>query len=240
MSVRVGVLLSGSGVFDGSEIHEAVSILVALDRRGADIICTAPNIPQTQVINHLTQHPQKQHRNVLEESARIARGKIRDLAEISADDLDALILPGGFGVTRHLSDFAEKGAECTVIVQVAKLLRDLHAAKKPIGFACISPVLGARVFGDAGIKVKLSIGTDPGTAAIIEKMGATHQNAGHTEVCVDEENRIASTPGYMHDVGPWTVYQGADNLVEQVLRMAGDVASLVRTNLDARAAQFHT
>jgi enhancing lycopene biosynthesis protein 2 len=231
MSARVGVLLSGCGVQDGSEIHEAVSILIALDRRGATTICMAPSIPQATIVNHLTGKPAQGTRNVLEESARIARGKIRDLASVSVDDLDALIFPGGFGVAKNLSDFATKGAECTVQQDVARLIQQMHGAKKPIGLACIAPVLAAKVLGSAGAQPKLTIGSDPHTAAAISAMGAHHHNVGPTEVFIDEENRLVSTPCYMNDVGPWVVFQGAEKLVEEVLRLTGDPASVVRGHL---------
>lgn len=230
MPVKVGVMLSGCGVFDGSEIHEAVSILIALDRRGAQIICIAPNIPH-EVTNHLSKQTDKSTRNVLEESARIARGKIRDLATVKADDLDALVFPGGFGAAKNLCDFASKAHEAQVHPQVEKLLKEMHAAKKPIGLACISPVIAAAIFGRMNRKPRLTIGSDPGTAAAINKMGGEHHNVGPTEVHVDEENRIVTTPCYMNDVGPWVVYQGAEKMVEEVLRMTGDPASVVRSNL---------
>jgi enhancing lycopene biosynthesis protein 2 len=220
MAARVGVVLSGCGVNDGSEIHEAVSILVALDKRGANIICMAPNIPQTDVVNHVAKKPAQQSRNVLDESARIARGKIRDLATVKADELDALVLPGGFGAAKNLCDFASKGAAATVNDQVKRLLLEMHKAKKPMGFACIAPVIAARVFGEVGAKPKLTIGTDRGTADAITNMRAEHQNTGPTDVCVDEVNRIVTTACYMNDVGPWTVFQGADKMVDAVLRMA--------------------
>src|SRR5437762_1511129 len=126
MAARVGVILSGSGYLDGTEITEAVSILIALDRRGAQVLCMAPNIPQTDVINHLTKKPANERRSVLEESARIARGNVRDIAKVNADDLDALILPGGFGAAKNLSDFASKGPDCTVTRDVPRLITDIH------------------------------------------------------------------------------------------------------------------
>lgn len=223
MSIKVGVLLSGCGVMDGSEIHEAVSILIALDQGKAEIICMAPNIPQAQTINHLTRQPAGVARNVLEESARIARGKIRDLAGVRADELDALILPGGFGAAKNLSDFAFKGAEMQVHPEVKRLLIELHAARKPIGLACIAPVIAARVFADLGLKPQLTIGTDSSTASAINKMGAQHQNTGPVDICIDPANRLVTTPCYMNDVGPWTVYQGAEKMVAEVLRMTGKV-----------------
>jgi enhancing lycopene biosynthesis protein 2 len=232
MSARVGVLLSGCGVLDGSEIHEATSILIALDRRGAQVICAAPNVPQADVVNHLTGKPEKQQtRNVLEESARIARGKVRDVVTINPDELDALVLPGGFGAAKNLCDFAEKGAEARVIPQVERLLTAMHAARKPIGFACISPVIAAAVFGRMNLHPRLTVGSDPATAEAINKMGGEHHNVGWTEVHVDEENRLVSTPCYMNDVGPWVVYQGAERMVEEILRLTGDPASVMRGHL---------
>jgi enhancing lycopene biosynthesis protein 2 len=230
--MNVGVLLSGCGVMDGSEIHEAVCILVALDRRGANIICTAPNIPQVDVINHLARKPDRQQqRNVLEESARIARGNIRDLATVKADDLDALVFPGGYGAAKNLCNFASRGADAQVNESVKRLLIDMHQARKPIGLACIAPVLAAKVFGEMGLTPKVSIGTDPDTASAINKMGGEHHDVGPTDTCVDEQNRIVTTPCYMNDVGPWTVYQGAERMVEEVLRLAGDVAAGVRQHM---------
>lgn len=220
MAAKVGVVLSGCGVFDGSEIHEATSILIALDKHGAKAICIAPNIAQRETINHLKKSPASGERNVLEESARIARSKIRDVASVKPAELDALVFPGGFGAAKNLSDFASAGAGCKVHPDVARLMTEMHAAKKPIGLACIAPVLAAKVFGAAGLKPKLTIGTDSGTAGAINAMGGQHQNAGETDVCIDEANRLVTTPCYMNDVGPWTVYQGAEKMVEAVLKLA--------------------
>jgi len=218
MSAKVGVVLSGCGVIDGSEITEAVSILIALDRRGAQIICMAPNGNQTEVTNHATKKADPHPRNILEESARIARGKIRDLATVKAAELDALVFPGGFGAAKNLSNFAKAGANCTVLADVERLVTEMHAAKKPLGFACIAPVLAAKILGKHS--PKLTIGTDKATADAIGSMGGKHINTDPTGVCVDEANRLASTPCYMNDVGPWTVYQGAEKMAEEVLRMA--------------------
>jgi enhancing lycopene biosynthesis protein 2 len=221
MSVRVGVVLSGCGVFDGSEITEAVSILIALDKRKARIICMAPNIAQSETINHTTKKPDSQNRRVMEEAARIARGNIRDIAGVRAEELDALVFPGGYGAVKNLSTFAADGGDCKVNEHVERLLREMVKAKKPLGLACIAPVLAARVLGTAGLKPKVTIGCDKGTADAINAMKAEHQNTGETDICIDERNRLVTTPCYMNNVGPWTVYQGADNMVEQILRMAG-------------------
>jgi enhancing lycopene biosynthesis protein 2 len=220
MAKRVGVVLSGCGVNDGSEIHEAVCILLAIDQRGAQAICIAPDIPQRDVVNHLKGQPEPgQQRRVLEESARIARGRIRDIATVQAGHLDALVFPGGFGAAKNLCDFAVSGATCQVNDQVARLLRQMHQAGKPIGLACIAPVIAAKVFGAMGVKPLLTIGTSSDVAGKIEAMGGRHEATDPTGVCVDRANKIATTPCYMNDVGPWTVYLGADAMVEEVLKM---------------------
>jgi len=169
----------------------------------------------------LTGKPDSQNRRVLEESARIARGNVRDIAGVRAEELDALVFPGGYGAAKNLSTFATDGAGCKVNEHVERLLREMVKAKKPVGLACIAPVLAARVLGTAGLKPRLTIGCDKGTADAIQAMKADHQNTGETEICIDDSNRLVTTPCYMNNVGPWVVYQGADKMVEEVLRMTG-------------------
>jgi enhancing lycopene biosynthesis protein 2 len=225
MSTRVGVVLSGCGVFDGSEIHEAVSILIALDRRGAQAICMAPNIPQAMVVNHLTGKAEvEERRYVLEEAARIARGRIRDLAVVHERDVDGLVFPGGYGAVKNLCSFAGEGVDCLVNPDVERLIREVHAAGKPIGLACIAPVVAAKVLGAIGAAPRLTIGTDRGTADAIEAMGGQHEAAGEISLCIDEKNRLVSTPCYMNNVTPWIVYQGADKMVDALLKMASQPA----------------
>ena len=220
MAARVGVILSGCGYLDGAEITEAVSILIALDRRGAEIICMAPNIAQAGTVNHATGKPETANRQVLAESARIARGKVVDMASVSAAELDALVLPGGFGAAKNLSTFAVNGANCKVNPQVERLLKEMYTAKKPIGLACIAPVIAARILGRQGSIPKLTIGTDKSTADAIESMGGQHVNTEPADVCVDEANLLVTTPCYMNDVGASVVYQGAEKMIEEVLRLA--------------------
>nr|CAD7423981.1 unnamed protein product [Timema monikensis] len=139
---KVAIVLSGSGVFDGTEVHEASAILVHLTRAGAEPVCYAPDIPQMHVVDH---SKARESRNVLAESARIARGAIKPLAELKASSVDAVIFPGGFGAAKNLSDWAVRGKDCTVLPDVERVLKDFHASKKPIGLCCISPVLAAKV-----------------------------------------------------------------------------------------------
>lgn len=194
---KVGVILSGCGVYDGSEIHEAVITLLALDRAGATAICMAPDMEQG-VVNHLTGEPvDGAARNVLEESARIARGDISDIATIKAADLDALILPGGFGAAKNLCDFAFKGPDCEVHPEVSRLVREVVAAKKPLAAVCIAPALISKILGDDKLAHRLTIGTDEGTAQAVTAMGSTHVSCPASEFVVDQENKLISSPAYM-------------------------------------------
>ncbi|XP_053792621.1 glutamine amidotransferase-like class 1 domain-containing protein 3, mitochondrial isoform X2 [Vidua chalybeata] len=153
MGKRVALVLAGCGVFDGSEIHEASAALVHLSRSGAEVKIFAPNIEQRDVVNHLKGSPAEEKRNVLVESARLARGNIQDLAELNASEFDAVIFPGGFGVAKNLCSWAVDGKNCTVNEHVNSTLQAFHSAKKPIGLCCISPVLAAKVFPGCEVTV---------------------------------------------------------------------------------------
>lgn len=216
---KVGVLLSGCGVFDGAEIHESVLTLLALDQRGATAVCCAPNVNQAAVIDHQTKEPADETRNVLKEAARIARGEIRDLATMKAGDIDALIIPGGFGAAKSLSDLAEKGKDCAVNPEVERLVGECLMQKKPVGAICIAPALLARIAGKHGVKAKVTIGNDPQVAQAIIAMGCLHQERPVTEIAVDADHRIVTTPAYMLGPGPAAVYEGIRKLVDKVLQM---------------------
>jgi len=212
---KVGVLLCGCGMYDGSEVHEATLTLFFLDRAGAEIVCMAPDIGQAEVVNHISGQATGEKRQVLLEAARIARGDIRDIKQVRASELSALILPGGLGVTKNLCDFALKGADCTVNPEVAGLIREMHQAGKPIGFICIAPVIAAKVLG-----ARVTIGTDRATAAAVERMGGSHVACQVGEIAVDEEEKVVSTPAYM--LGPTIsrIALGIEKLVAKVLEMA--------------------
>ena len=216
---RVGVVLSGCGVYDGAEIHESVLTLLALDRAGAEAVCLAPDVAQKHVVNHLTGQPAEgESRNVLVEAARIARGNVKDLAGFDPSGLDALVLPGGFGAAKNLCDFAFRGADCEVHPEVARVVRSVHAAGKPVGAVCIAPVILAKLLGDE--KPRLTIGTDPGTAAAIERMGGAHVSCGGGGAVVDAERRLVTTPAYMLDSPIPEVSAGIEKLVAEVLALA--------------------
>jgi len=220
-SKTIGVVLSGCGVMDGAEIHESVITLLAIDRAGSQAVCLAPDIDQAGVTNHLTgKEAPGERRNVLVESARIARGKIKDVKDVRAADLDAVILPGGYGVVKNLCDFAVKGEHCHVQPEVARLLREMLKARKPIGVICIAPALMAKVAQETGATATMTVGDDPATAAALERMGIEHVTAPVTDIVIDQARKIVSTPAYMLARRISEAATGIDKLVETVIGMA--------------------
>lgn len=217
---KVGVILSGCGVQDGSEIHEATITLLEIARNGLEAIAIAPDLPQAQVVDHRIGKPVHETRNMLTESARIARGTIRDIRTVRAADLDALILPGGYGAATNLSDFAKAGEACAVHPELERLLLEMHAAKKPIGAMCIAPPLVAAVLGKKGVRVRVTVGNDPGIAEKIEKMGGAHVSCRVEDVIVDEPNRLVTTPAYMLAQGIDEAATGIAKLVHEIGRLA--------------------
>lgn len=216
MSKKVAVILSGSGVYDGAEIQESVITLLRLDQRGAQVQCFAPNIAQLHVINHLTGEEMPESRNVLVESARIARGNIKDLREADVNDFDALIVPGGFGAAKNLSNFALEGAGCTVQPEVLALAEAFAEAGKPVGLICISPALAAKIYGPG---VTCTIGNDADTAAAMNKMGATHEECAVTEIIEDKARKLVTTPAYMLAQNISEAASGINKLVDRVLEL---------------------
>jgi enhancing lycopene biosynthesis protein 2 len=216
MSKKVAVILSGCGVYDGAEIHESVITLLRLDQRGAQVQCFAPNIAQLHVINHLTGEEMPESRNVLVESARIARGDVKDLREARAEDFDALIVPGGFGSAKNLSNFAVEGAGCSVQPEVLALTEAFAEAGKPVGLICISPALAAKIYGPG---VTCTIGTDADTAAAVTKMGGTHEECLVTDIVEDTARKLVSTPAYMLAQNISEAASGINKLVDRVLEL---------------------
>jgi enhancing lycopene biosynthesis protein 2 len=215
MKKKIGVVLSGCGVRDGSEIHEAVLTLLAIDRNGAEAVCMAPDMEVPEV-NHLAMQETGAKRNVLVESARIARGNIRNIKDVKAADLDAVIFPGGFGAAKNLCDFAVKGAAATIQPDVARLVRDMAKAKKPIGAICIAPALIAAILGKE-YAPSLTIGNDAGTASAINQTGSKHVECPVTEFVVDRENKMVSTPAYMLATRISESAEGIEKAVKAVL-----------------------
>lgn len=213
--LNIAVILSGCGVYDGSEIHEAIMSLLAIDKAGASYEIFAPDINQFHVINHLTGEVMDEKRNVLVESARIARGNIKPLSSFNAKDFDGLILPGGFGAAKNLSDYAFKCDKMTVITEVQRALTETHKLGKPIGALCISPVIIAYLFKNT----EVTIGNDAVTSSNIEAMGAIHKNKAKGEIVVDRKNKIVTSPCYMLASSIKDIAEGADATIAEMLKM---------------------
>lgn len=213
---KIAVVLAGNGVYDGAEIHEATLTMLAIARQGARYQCFAPDIEQAHVVNHLTGKVMPEKRNVLVEAARIARGNIKPLSEYKAENFDALIFPGGFGVAKNLCTFAFDGINCKVNPDVEKAVRTTAVAEKPIGALCISPVLIAKILTE----VEVTIGNDEGTAEAIENLGATHINSTHGEIVVDEKYKLVTTPCYMLDATIDQIADGAEKLVKKIIALS--------------------
>ncbi|MCW8093465.1 isoprenoid biosynthesis glyoxalase ElbB [Alteromonas sp. ASW11-130] len=215
---KVAVILSGCGVFDGAEIHEAVLSLLAIRQHGGEYQCFAPDKKQMHVVNHLSGEEDTSHtRNVLTESARIARGEIKPVTELNVDEFDALIVPGGFGAAKNLCTFANDGADSKVDEQVAKACKLFAEKDKPAGYACIAPALAASIYGQG---VKLTIGTDEATAEGINALGATHVNCPVEEIVIDSDAKLVTTPAYMLAQDILDAHTGINKMVQTVIGMA--------------------
>jgi len=214
---KIAVILSGSGVFDGAEIHESVLALHAVEKAGATWHCFAPNVEQLHVVNHLTGEATEESRNVLVEAARIARGNIEDVAKLNVDDFDALLVPGGFGAAKNLTDFAINGAECSINADVAAACRAFKDAKKPAGYLCIAPVIIPMVYPQS---VRGTIGNDNGTAAGFNGLGGQHVDCPVDDIVFDEENNVLSTPAYMLANSISDAASGIEKLVTKLVALA--------------------
>lgn len=217
---KIGVVLSGCGVFDGAEIHESVLTLLAIDRAGAKAVCMAPDVDQKHVINHHSgEEMAGEKRNVLVESARIARGEIRDISAVKADDIDALVFPGGFGAAKNLSSFAEKGEKCDVRPDVMRLVKEFAARQKPQAALCIAPAMMAKIYESGPAKPTLTIGNDKDSIGMIEAMGSRHRECAASDFIFDEKNKIVSTPAYMVGKSISEVAEGIEKTINKLVGM---------------------
>ena len=216
MSQNIAVVLSGCGVFDGAEINEVVLTLLHLEKNDASYQCFAPDQAQHHVVNHITGEEMPESRNVLIESARIVRGNIKPLSECVANDFDALIIPGGFGVAKNLSDFAFNGTNMTVNSQLLNLAKDFKDAHKPAGYMCIAPALCSHIYGEG---VKATIGTDEDTASALNAMGAQHCSVQVGDIVIDEQHKLVTTPAYMLAENIVQAESGIARLVSEVLKL---------------------
>lgn len=225
--MKIGVLLSGCGVYDGAEIHESVLTLLVLDKLGVEAVCIAPNVEQHHVVNHLNGSEMPEKRNVLVESARIARGNIKPLSDTSVSLLDGLILPGGFGAAKNLSKWAFAGPDGEVLPDVKRLIVDMVKAKKPIAALCISPTVIAKALQDSGIQVQLTVGTTQDKspydiAAVcdgLRTLGAQTVMCPIDDIVIDKVSKIITTPCYMMEVSIAQVYLGIEKACTALVAM---------------------
>lgn len=223
----VAVVLSGCGVYDGSEVHEASATLASLTRAGADVVCYAPDEPQMHAIDHTAGAPiENDNRNVMKESARISRGNVKPITELNSSSADAVIFPGGFGAAKNLSNFAVSGADMTVNGEVERVLNDFHGSKKPIGLCCIAPMLAAKVLGSKGVTLTLGKSDDgsgkwpyAGSIEAAKSMGANVVEKGVDEVLVDEANQVVTTPAFMYEGKFHEIHDGVAKMVNTVVGM---------------------
>ena len=218
---KVGVVLAGCGAQDGAEIHESIITLLALDRAGAEVQIMAPDMDQFHVINHFNGETMEPARNILVESARIARGNIVPAATVSGDQFDALIFPGGTGMAKNIFDYAMTGSECTVISDVERLTREIIDAGKPLGAICIAPVMVAKVLQNMSREGKVTGGCDEQITSDIQAMGIETEQAGAGDIVVDEKNKIVSTPAYVEAKSIKEAAEGIEKLVARVLQLIG-------------------
>jgi enhancing lycopene biosynthesis protein 2 len=217
---KFAVVLAGCGRKDGSEINEAITLLLSIEQHHCEYQCFAPNRPQTEVVDHLTEKAVKEERNILTEAARLARSKILPIEEYKAEDYDGLLFSGGYGVAKNLCNYAYKGADMEVQPDVARVIIETREANKPIGAMCIAPVMLAKLL--PGVCVTLGSEGTP-DADNIRKMGAFHVQTEHGDVCADNELLVFTTPAYMLDATLKDVYDGAYNLIEAILEsLEGD------------------
>jgi enhancing lycopene biosynthesis protein 2 len=216
--LKFAVVLSGCGVFDGSEIHESTLTLYFLSKKNIEYEIFAPDILQTEVVNHITGGITDEKRNVLIESARIARGKISGLDNFKPENFDAIIFPGGFGIAKNLSDFAQNGSNCKVNNEIMKSIKGMFEIHKPICAFCIAPVILAGTLNH----IRVTIGKDEGVARNIAKMGSIHENASNTEIVVDSINKIVTSPCYMLDSSISQIGDGIEKAINAVIRLIED------------------
>jgi enhancing lycopene biosynthesis protein 2 len=205
--MKIGVLLSGCGVYDGAEIQEAVFTLLAIDEIGAEAVCISIDKPQHHVVNHITGEAMPEMRNMLIESARIARGSILAINDVQPGDIDALVIPGGFGSAKNFTDWAFNGPDGTILPEVKLLLVNLFNIGKPIAALCVSPVVLAKALEGSAIHAEVTIGSTHEASPYdiesfsegLRKTGLKTSMKNTREIQVDSANKIVTAPCYMMD-----------------------------------------
>lgn len=228
--MNIGVLLSGCGVYDGSEIHEAVFTLLAIEELGGRAICFAPDKSQHHVIDHTNGEEMKEKRNVLTEAARIARGDIRDIREVNVNQFEALVIPGGFGAAKNLTDWAFNGPDGEVDEEVKRIILNTIKVGKPIAAVCMGPTVVAKALENSNIRAEMTVGTTEESSPYdikavsdgMEKLGVKSVMRTVREIAVDKSNKIVTAPCYMMDA---SVLDIRNNVKQAITEMVGMIKS---------------
>jgi len=225
LNSKIAVVLSGCGVYDGTEVHEAAAALAALSRAGADIEMFAPEVDQAHVVDHSKGAEMEQKRSVMQESARIARGAVHPLSDLTVDRADAVVIPGGFGAAKNLSDFGFKGADMSVNSDVERVIKDFHSAGKPLALCCISPIIAAKVLGDKNPSLTLGCCGDEsawpyqGAIEVAKGFGGNIEEKEVGEVCIDSENKIVTTPAFMYNGKFDEIQDGVSAMINELMKL---------------------
>jgi len=224
---KIAVLLHGNGVYDGTEIHEAVLSLLAIAENGGEAVCFAPNINQYHVIDHTTGEEMNETRNILVESARIARGNIIDIKDLKVSDVDGLVMPGGFGTAKNLTKWAFDGPEGEIDKDVKRVITEFVSAKKPIVGLCMSPTTIAKALEDKEYSVNLTVGTTKEKSPYeIEAISEGMNSLGHkaemksiSEISFDEKSNIITAPCYMMEASIVDVRNNIKQAVDKLFSL---------------------
>uniref|UniRef100_A0A3Q1C022 DJ-1/PfpI domain-containing protein n=1 Tax=Amphiprion ocellaris TaxID=80972 RepID=A0A3Q1C022_AMPOC len=211
----VAVILSGCGVYNGTDIHEASAVLVHLSRAGAKVRMFAPNADQMYVVNHCQGTPTDEKRNILQESARIARGDVADLAKLDGSAFHAAIIPGETDVAKNLSDWAVKNKDCTILPHLGKLIKDFHKAGRPLSMCCISPILAAKILPGCELTVR-----QDKESGVVKEMGCKHVNKDVEEAHINVKNKLFTTCAFMCNAPIHKVFDGIGIMVKETLKLA--------------------
>ena len=225
--MKIGVIFSGSGVYDGTEIQEGVFTLLAIKKVGAEAICFAPNIDQHHVINHITGEEMNETRNVLVESARIARGDIQSLDQFDASKLDALVIPGGFGAAKNLTGWAFTGPDADINEQVKNAILSMVTSKKPVAGLCMGPTVIAKALENSNISASLTVGTTEAPSPYeidaisqgMEKTGAIAEMKTVEEIAVDPENKNVTAPCYMMEADILQIRNNVQKAIDELVKL---------------------
>jgi enhancing lycopene biosynthesis protein 2 len=225
--MKIGVLLSGCGVYDGAEIHESVLTLLAIEEAGAKAVCLSVNKNQHHVVNHLTGEEMLENRNMIIESARIARGAVHDISTYDISQVDALVIPGGFGSAKNFSTWAFDGPTGTILPEIKHLIQKFISNKKPIAALCVSPVVLALAMGDSELHPTMTLGSDQekspydiqAFSAGMERKGVQTEMKTIREISVDETLNIVSAPCYMMEASVLEIRTNISQAIQALIKL---------------------